>query len=569
MQKAILKKMQKARDCSMEQVFVPDSDDEEAAVRPGSDNEAAIRPGSDNEAAIRPGSDNQAATKPETKTVNLFQSFAYVPPPVEKTEPTKIVTTKTASTIEPPQSTNTDLLDIRELSVEQRAAYYKFIEGKNLFITGSGGTGKTRLIKHLLNHTQSVSKPTAVCAMTGCAAILLNCGARTLHSWSGIKLAKGDSSKIIANVLRNKKAVSTWRKTKVLILDEVSMLSRKIFELVEAIARQTRGSVAPFGGMQVIFTGDFFQLPPVGTDGEPETEQFCFESPIWKTVFPPDNNLELKTMFRQRDPIYINILQQVRRGQLDEKGCQILLSHVNRPLDEEKLNGCVPTKLFALRMKTDMINTQMFSKINEKEYVFEIIQKKDCRTIIESNKPLDIQSLQKSSKLTDTEIEYEMTALTNNMSSPKLLRLKKGAVVMCTVNLDMESEICNGSQGVVIDIIESHNNEYGIPCPVVKFTNGIIKKIAPHFWQSEDYPTLAVGQIPLCLAWALTIHKIQGATLKMAEMDLGYSVFEYGQTYVALSRIQSLDGLYLSSFHPQKIKANPKVIEFYKQFDKK
>jgi ATP-dependent DNA helicase PIF1 len=137
--------------------------------------------------------------------------------------------------------------------------------------------------------------------------------------------------------------------------------------------------------------------------------------------------------------------------------------------------------------------------------------------------------------------------------------LKKGAAVMCTVNLDMENGICNGSQGIVIEIIEStpHN------IPVVRFSNGITKKLSIHYWQSEEFPTIAVGQIPLCLAWALTIHKIQGATLEMAEMDIGQSIFEYGQTYVALSRIKSLDGLYLSEFHPFKIKANPKVKQYY------
>ena len=135
---------------------------------------------------------------------------------------------------------------------------------------------------------------------------------------------------------------------------------------------------------------------------------------------------------------------------------------------------------------------------------------------------------------------------------------------MCIVNLDIENGICNGSQGIVIDIIETTPH----PIPVVKFSNGLIKKMAPHYWQSEEYPTIAIGQFPLCLAWALTIHKIQGATLEMAEMDIGQSIFEYGQTYVALSRIKSLNGLYLSEFHPYKIKANPKVKEYYDQLSR-
>lgn len=516
--------------------------------------------------------------EPETKKISLFSAFAYRPPePAAATAapPTTETKTKTINieTSLPskslPSPTPPTPPSIEELSPEQGAAYAKFAKGANLFITGPGGTGKTRLVNHLLNHAKSVAKPVAVCAMTGCAAILLNCGAKTLHSWSGIKLAKGEKSRVIANVVNNKHASATWRRTEILILDEVSMLSRKIFEIIEAIARQTRRSSLPFGGMQVVFTGDFFQLPPVGTEGESDTEQFCFESPLWQTVFPMENHVELTTMFRQSDPTYINILQQVRRGELDDAGINTLREYVDRKLDTETLNGCVPTKLFALRMKTDLVNSQMFAKIDEKEYVCEIIQKRDCKTTIESNKPLDIGLLQRAAKLSEKEIEYELMAMMNSVPSPKLLRLKKGAAVMCTVNLDMDAGICNGSQGVVIDILDARQTEHGLASPIVKFTNGVIRTITPHFWQSEDYPTLAVGQIPLCLAWALTIHKIQGATLTTAEMDLGHSVFEYGQTYVALSRVQSLGGLYLSAFHPQKIRANPKVVAFYATLAKK
>ena len=149
----------------------------------------------------------------------------------------------------------------------------------------------------------------------------------------------------------------------------------------------------------------------------------------------------------------------------------------------------------------------------------------------------------------------------NSIPSAQVLRLKKGAAVMCTVNLDMDNSICNGSQGVITDIKELAD---GSILPIVKFANGVEKTIQLHHWQSEEYPCLAIGQYPLCLAWALTIHKIQGATLTMAEMDIGQSIFEYGQTYVALSRIKSLDGLYLSAFYSKKISANPKVTEFYK-----
>ena len=457
------------------------------------------------------------------------------------------------------KSKHEDHINIDDLSLEQKIAYKKVVQGQNVFITGPGGTGKTKLIKTIIDFLKSTSKTHAVCAMTGCAAILLNSNAKTLHSWSGIKLAKGSKNDVINAVLRNKRIIQNWRRTKCIILDEVSMLSKKIFEIIEELARIIHCSTMPFGGMQVIFTGDFFQLPPIGTDGEPDTEKFCFESPIWNSVFKPENQIELKTIFRQNDPIYVNILMQIREGELDEENTKILYKYLNRDFDETAHNGCVPTKIFPLRTKVDYVNTMMFSKIKEKEYIFENIKLANCISILESGKPLDINTLKKCSMLSSQEIEYEISQLINNTPCLPILRLKKGAAVMCTVNLDMDNGICNGSQGIVIDIIESE--PYNIP--VVRFSNGLIKKITIHYWQSEEIPIIAIGQIPLCLAWALTIHKIQGATLEMAEMDIGQSIFEYGQTYVALSRIKSLDGLYLSDFHPFKIKANPLVKQYY------
>lgn len=450
---------------------------------------------------------------------------------------------------------------LNTLSEQQQHAYDKFCNGENLFITGPGGTGKTKLVKHLLEFSAENNKKTAVCAMTGCAAVLLNCNARTLHSWSGIKLARGDKDDVIESVLKSKSATKVWKSVKVLILDEVSMLSKKIFEIIEEIARRARNSPEPFGGIQVVFTGDFYQLPPVGNNSEPETEQFCFESTIWNEVFKQENHIELTTMFRQSDPEYIEILRQIRIGKLEEEKVKILQDYVNRKYDSEKHNGCIPTKLFPLRTQADFVNNSMFAKIKEKEFIFEIERKTDCKLFIDSNKPFPVELSQKCGKLSQREIDFELQHLINNIPCQQVLRIKKGAAVMCLINLDMENEICNGSQGVVIDINESGKQAL----PIVRFSNGIIKTIQPHYWQSDEYPTVAIGQYPLSLAWAMTIHKIQGATLSLAEMDLGFSIFEYGQTYVALSRIQSLDGLYLSAFHANKIKANPKVNAFYKR----
>ena len=176
-------------------------------------------------------------------------------------------------------------------------------------------------------------------------------------------------------------------------------------------------------------------------------------------------------------------------------------------------------------------------------------------------------------KLSAGEVQYEIEQLSGNSSIQKVVRLKKGALVMLTYNIKVEDGICNGSQGIITGFTKGESGigggdggGGGNGDPIVRFSNGIELPIEYQYIQSDEYPSIAVGQIPLTLAWAMTIHKIQGATLDSADMDLGNSVFEYGQVYVALSRVKSLDGLYLSAFHYQKIRANPIVKQFYMTF---
>jgi len=453
------------------------------------------------------------------------------------------------------------------LSIEQKYAFAKFKKGHNIFLTGPGGTGKTRFIQYLVSYLKRVDRPYQVCALTGCAAVLLECNAKTIHSWSGIKLARGQKDAIIHRVLRNATVVKTWRSTDVLIIDEVSMMSYKMFELLDELGRIIRKSSSPFGGIQLVFTGDFFQLPPIPDMGDPYSAAFCFESPRWPIVFPLTSCIELKTMFRQTDPIYIEILKQIRKGYLDVEYADILQKYVKREYSSEKYGGCVPTKLFPIRAKVDAVNNAMFTKLEGTEHVFGFSQSSTNVVYVDSGKLISPEDMRKCSMLTPKEIEMEVDLLLTSIQSAKSISLKKGAVVMCTTNLNVEEGICNGAQGVVVDFVESPTRDHsGLLVPLVRFSNGKTMRITPLQRQSEEYPTISVSQIPLCLAWALTIHKIQGSTLNMADMDIGKSVFEYGQTYVALSRIRSLDGLYLSEFLPQRIKANPTVVALYESF---
>ena len=452
-----------------------------------------------------------------------------------------------------------------DLSPEQCHALQIFEKGENLFITGPGGTGKTHLIRTLVKSAENRQKKIQVCALTGCASILLGCNARTIHSWSGIRNGKGEIDKIIEDIRRNKKLMKNWKEIQSLIGDEVSMMSQKILELLDEIGRNIRHCHhKPFGGIQIVFTGDFYQLPPVGNVGEPGSTEFCFESPVWREIFPLENHIELSTMFRQKDPIFQSILLNVRKGRINAEQIVLLQKHVNREYNPEEHNGVIPTKLFPTIARVDHYNRMMFDQIQEISYDYEVQIKINCITFLESGRVIAKEDIDKCKKITKTIQEREIEYLKNNTPCVDVLSLKKGAVVMSTVNLDIENGICNGSTGVIIDF---QTRLGSIPNPVVKFANGIQKVMEIQYWQSEEYPSIAIGNFPLRLAWAMTIHKSQGATLSLAEMDIGKSIFEKGQTYVALSRVQSLDGLYLSDFNPKNIQANPKVTAFYETIE--
>ena len=455
-----------------------------------------------------------------------------------------------------------------ELSIDQQYAFAKFKSKQNIFITGPGGTGKTRFIQHIVSYMKQTGVSYQICALTGCASVLLNCGAKTIHSWSGIKMGRGSPEQIVNRILRNRTVVKSWKKTNVLVVDEVSMLSRKFFELLDLIGRTIRRNSMPFGGIQVVFTGDFFQLPPID-DTEPSACAFCFESPRWTEIFPIQNCIELTTFFRQTDPKYINILQQIRKGFIDVENADILQKYIKREYNPEENGGCIPTKLFPTRAKVDAVNNRMFQQLDEDEYEYDYSFSTSNITYLDTGKLITLEDKQKCSKMAQYDIDNEITTLLSNIQTAKTVSLKKGASVMCTTNLNMDEGICNGAQGIVIDFVESPTRETAtMLVPLVRFANGKTMKIVPFHRQSEEFPCISVSQIPLCLAWALTIHKIQGATLQMANMDIGKDIFEYGQTYVALSRIKSLDGLYLSEFFPHRIKANPQVIAFYESFPK-
>jgi len=392
----------------------------------------------------------------------------------------------------------------------QEEAYEIFLSGENLFLTGAGGTGKSKLIRDMYMHAKTSGRTIQVCATTGCAAILLGCNAKTIHSWAGIGLGKpGALEKAMANRYVRKR----WCEVEILILDEVSMLSDIVFDLLDDIGKKTRKNSRPFGGIQLVFSGDFYQLPPVDAE-------FCFSSPKWKTAFPV--SVVLQKMFRQTDDEYCRILHEIRNGQLTKASYLTLKTCVRAG---EGITRLVPT-----RSKADAINAKAYMALPSDE----------------------VEYAMTSTAAKSQDAQFELTFLKNNIRVDETIKLKVGCQVMCVVNLS--EDICNGSQGTVVRFYSGF--------PVVRFKHGDTI-LRPHVWESESFSSVTVTQIPLIYAWAVTIHKAQGATLDAADIDAGGDIFECGQTYVALSRVRSLSGLFLSSFDVSKIRLNRKVLEFY------
>ena len=437
-----------------------------------------------------------------------------------------------------------------ELSREQQIAFDKYVQGHNIFITGPGGAGKSALIKMIHHHSYSRFKDIHVTALTGCAAVLLNCKAKTLHSWAGIGLGNGTTEQLVNKIKKNKFAKALWRGTDILVVDEVSMLSLKLFNTLNEIGKAVRGNFKPFGGIQIIFSGDFFQLPPVGDKDEPDTQRFCFESDEWNSVFHRDCQIQLVKIFRQTDEIYSTILNQIREGKIKRKSNDLLLQYVGRPFAENLV--AEPTKLYPTKNKVEQINVMRMSALHGETREFNIKYLKDLEmTKTDRTKRLEF---------TEKDIQVELDFLAGNLMCEKEMKLKIGSQVMCIVNIKSEQGdvlICNGSQGIIKEFCELTG------LPKVKYNNGIEMLMGRHSWESEKIPGIGVAQVPLILAWALTIHKSQGATMDAAEIDVGSGIFECGQTYVALSRVKSLDGLYLTSFDAKRIRINKKVKEFY------
>ena len=251
------------------------------------------------------------------------------------------------------------------LSIEQEKVYYEFKRGNNIMITGSAGTGKSYIIKEVVNYCKNVIKlrtnEIAVTAMTGCAAVLLDCGARTLHSWSGIGLGTLQYYKILNRILENETYIKRWKNIKVLIVDEISMMSRRLFDLLDFIGKGVKNNNKPFGGIQLLFSGDFFQLPPIGNKKIIHSSQFCFESKIWSETFPIQ--ILFHRNYRQnQDEKYKKILEEIKMNRLSKQSYLELKERIGKL----PKSGDYPVMLFPRKKTVQEINEEKLNAIEGK-----------------------------------------------------------------------------------------------------------------------------------------------------------------------------------------------------------
>ena len=421
------------------------------------------------------------------------------------------------------------------LNAEQKGALAAVKRGVNIFLTGAGGTGKSHTINSIVTWATLVGKQVAVTAMTGCAALLLN-NAKTLHSWAGVGLGRGSPQELGDAILKKRKALRRWMTTQILVVDEVSMMTPDFLEKLDLVARRVRKQpTRRFGGLQLVLSGDFCQLPPVA--GGPT--MFVFESPIWTELIDETHNLT--QIVRQSDPEFQKILTQARMGALSDESLAVLQSRVGLSWKDNEIK---PTLLYSKNAQVERINKENMAALTGERRTYE------PKTVLR-------EKTESTVSVSEAVIQEELAHLDKDAPYEASLELCVGAQVMLIVNVDQESGLVNGSRGIITGYTPG-----GLP--QVRFI-GCSEPITVdrHNWWLSEPDNVGRAQIPLRIAYALTIHKSQGATLDSALIDIGASTFEYGQAYVALSRCRSLESLYIWKFDKMKILCHPKVRAFY------
>ncbi len=398
--------------------------------------------------------------------------------------------------------------------MKQEAALTILKTGRNVYLTGAAGSGKTYVLNRYIEYLRTHNVSVGITASTGIAATHL--GGMTIHSWSGIGIKEYLSEWDLDALSQRQPLVKRLERTQVLLIDEVSMLRPEVLDMVDAVARTLRRNDTPFGGMQVILSGDFFQLPPVVRSSDEDA--FADSSRAWQEG--DFRVCYLTEQYRQNDDALTAILNDIRDGEISVSSREALESRMGD-------------------------NVQRIP---------------DAVVLHTHNDNVDARNVEELHKIEGTAVTYEMISsgrgnlvetLKKSVLAPELLTLKVGARVMFVKN-SPDQEYVNGTLGEVIDV----DGEY----PKVRTHNGKVITAYPVSWETTDDGKVlaAVTQVPLRLAWAITVHKSQGMSLDAVEVDLSRA-FTPGQGYVALSRARTLDGLVLTGLNAMALQVHPYV----------
>jgi ATP-dependent exoDNAse (exonuclease V) alpha subunit len=402
--------------------------------------------------------------------------------------------------------------------------------GYNVFLTGAAGSGKTYLLNQYIDFLRANKIPVGITASTGIAATHM--GGTTIHSWTGMGIKESMAEPEIADLLKRHYLRNHFLRTRVLIIDEISMLHAQRLDLVHKICQAFKKIDYPFGGMQIIMCGDFFQLPPVSR-GE-ESSDFVAKSEIWQ-------EMDLKICYldeqhRQDDRAFLRVLNDIRTGEVNE----VTVEYLSERLNTEIKGFSLPTRLFTHNADVDAINKAHLQTLPGEEHT-------------------SMMTWRGSLGLTE--------ALRKSCLAPEVLSLKVGAQVMFVKN-NYDAGYVNGTLGEVIGFSDTE-------APIVRTFDGAEITVGQAGWEIKDPSAssgqgevlAAISQIPLRLAWAITVHKSQGMSLDAAEVDLSRS-FVPGMGYVALSRVRSLTGLKLMGMNQMALQINPDVLELDRDFVK-
>ncbi len=393
--------------------------------------------------------------------------------------------------------------------------------GHNVYLTGPAGSGKTHVLNLYIDYLKSHDVAVGITASTGIAATHM--GGMTIHSWSGMGIKAELDSSDIKDILKKSHIKRRMDQVKVLIIDEVSMLHHFRLDLVDQILRSAKKKDEPFGGIQVVLCGDFFQLPPVSRMGEPSAF-FVYESNAWKEA---DFKIcYLEEQYRQTDDRATAVLNDIRANRVSDDTQTYLRECFIE--NKKEISVTEPTRLFTHNIDVDEVNKKELTKIKGKEGTFTMHARGN---------------------------ETLVSILKKSCLAPEVLQLKIGARVMFVKN-NLDEGYANGTLGVVTSL----------EGPEVRLSNSTVIKVKPESWRIEEEGRILaeITQVPLRLAWAITVHKSQGMSLDAVEVDLSKS-FEKGMGYVALSRVRTLSGLTILGINELALEVHPQVLEFDEQ----